>query len=184
MPRGQCRRARRVSGQSFGNPVFRCQALPANINQNRFAFVGSSMTEFTPLTASIGGMLIGIAAVLLRRFLGRIAGISGIFNGALSLGTPDRLWRLTFLMGLIAAGAGYQFVSGEVLITRTGFSLPLLLLAGVLVGFGTRLGSGCTSGHGVCGLSRFSMRSLVATFVFLGVGVLTASALSAFGSAA
>ena len=136
------------------------------------------MTEFTPLTALIGGMLIGIAAVLLRRFLGRIAGISGIFNSVLSLRADDRLWRFTFLLGLIFAGAAYQQASGQQLITRSDFSLPLLVSAGVLVGFGTRLGSGCTSGHGVCGIARFSWRSLVATVVFLAVGMLTASTLS------
>ena len=136
------------------------------------------MTEFTPLTALIGGMLIGIAAVLLRRFLGRIAGISGIFNSVLSLRADGRLWRVTFLLGLIAAGAAYQQASGQLLITRSDFSLPLLVSAGVLVGFGTRLGSGCTSGHGVCGIARFSWRSLVATVVFLAVGMLTASTLS------
>lgn len=136
------------------------------------------MTEFTPVTALIGGMLIGIAAVLLRRFLGRIAGISGIFNSAFSLRADDRLWRFTFLFGLIGAGAAYQYVSGHPLMTRSGFSLPLLVSAGVLVGFGTRLGSGCTSGHGVCGISRFSWRSLSATAVFLAVGMLTASILS------
>ena len=138
------------------------------------------MTDFTPTTALIGGMLIGFAAVLLRRFLGRIAGISGIFNTAFSLRTDDRLWRITFLFGLIAAGAAYRSMSGQPLITRSGFSLPLLLSAGVLVGFGTRLGSGCTSGHGVCGIARLSWRSLAATAVFLAVGMLTASLFSVF----
>ena len=133
------------------------------------------MTEFTPYSALIGGALIGIAAVLLRRFLGRIAGISGIFNGALARNSDDRAWRMMFLIGLITAGALYQYVSGQTLITRTDFSLPVLLVAGVLVGFGTWLGSGCTSGHGVCGISRLSVRSLVATSVFLAVGILTAS---------
>ncbi len=136
------------------------------------------MTDFTPVTALTGGMLIGFAAVLLRRFLGRIAGISGIFNTAFSTRTDDRLWRITFLFGLIAAGAAYQSMSGEQLITRSDFSLPLLLFAGLLVGFGTRLGSGCTSGHGVCGIARLSWRSLAATAVFLLVGMLTASTLS------
>ena len=133
------------------------------------------MTEFTPYSALIGGALIGIAAVLLRRFLGRIAGISGIFNGALARNSDDRAWRMMFLIGLITSGALYQYVSGQTLITRTDFSLPVLLVAGVLVGFGTWLGSGCTSGHGVCGISRLSVRSLVATSVFLAVGILTAS---------
>ena len=133
------------------------------------------MIEFTPVSALIGGGLIGLAAVLLLKLNGRIAGISGIANGLLTLSPGDRLWRALFLIGLIGGGYLYQAITAEPLITRQGFSLVLLSVAGLLVGFGTRLGSGCTSGHGVCGIARLSPRSLVATIAFLGTGMLTAS---------
>lgn len=133
------------------------------------------MIEFTPVSALVGGGLIGLAAVLLLRFNGRIAGISGIVNGALTMQSGDRLWRLLFILGLVIGGYLYQVATVRPLVTREGFPMGLLIVAGLLVGFGTRLGSGCTSGHGVCGIARLSSRSIVATLAFLGTGMLTAS---------
>lgn len=133
------------------------------------------MTEFTPISALLGGALIGLAAVMLLKFNGRIAGISGIANGVLSLQAGDRLWRALFLIGLVIGGLLYQLGSGTALVTREGFPLAQLALAGALVGFGTRLGSGCTSGHGVIGIARLSPRSLAATVTFLLTGIATAT---------
>ncbi|MBT8143176.1 MAG: YeeE/YedE family protein [Gammaproteobacteria bacterium] len=134
------------------------------------------MIEFTPWSALAGGALIGLAAVALLAFNGRIAGISGIVNGAMTTSPGDRLWRVLFVVGLIVGGVIYQVVTGEALVTREAFSTLQLVAAGLLVGFGTRLGSGCTSGHGVCGIARLSPRSLVATATFLLIGIVTASA--------
>ncbi len=133
------------------------------------------MIEFTPYSALAGGALIGLASTFLLRLNGRIAGISGILTGALALSPGDRLWRVLFVVGLIAGAFAYQVVSGEPLLTREGFPVSRLVIAGVLVGFGTRLGSGCTSGHGVCGIARLSPRSIVATVTFVAVGMATAS---------
>lgn len=130
------------------------------------------MENFTPLSALMGGILIGLSAVLLMGLNGRIAGISGIFSGMV-LGAPgDRLWRLLFVAGLVAAPVLYGFFSSEPIPFSMTSSLPMIISGGLLVGFGTRLGSGCTSGHGVCGLSRLSPRSMVAVGVFMGSGVL------------
>jgi len=133
------------------------------------------MIEFTPYSALAGGALIGLAATLLLKLNGRIAGVSGILTGALSVKPGDRLWRALFVAGLVVGGVAYQAVSAEPLITREGFPVARLAVAGLLVGFGTRLGSGCTSGHGVCGIARLSPRSIVATMAFVAVGMLTAS---------
>lgn len=127
-------------------------------------------TEFTPVSALIGGALVGLAATLLYAGIGRIAGISGILNNAIEQ-RRERAWRAAFLFGLIAA-AGAWFVMNDIK-PRSGFPPGWLLLAGVLVGFGTRLGNGCTSGHGICGLARLSKRSLIAVAVFMGSGIAT-----------
>ena len=127
-------------------------------------------TEFTPGSALIGGALIGLAATLLYATLGRIAGISGILNSAIEE-RDSRGWRIAFLFGLIAA-AGVWFAIADVS-ARSGFPLPWLIGAGLLVGIGTRLGSGCTSGHGICGLARLSKRSLIAVLVFMGTAFVT-----------
>ena len=127
-------------------------------------------TAFTPVTALIGGVLIGLAATLLYAGIGRIAGISGIVNNAIER-RQERGWRLAFLAGLLAAAAAWFAWSGEA--PRNGFPLPWLLAAGLLVGFGTRLGNGCTSGHGICGLARLSKRSLAAVVAFMASGIAT-----------
>lgn len=127
---------------------------------------------FTPWSSLAGGVLIGLSAALLILGSGRVAGISGIVGGLLKPGGPDTSWRLAFLGGLLVAP----------LLWRLFAALPeaqpvagggLLVVAGLLVGIGTRYGSGCTSGHGVCGLSRLSPRSLVATLAFMGAGFAT-----------
>ncbi len=127
----------------------------------------------------IGGLLIGFASLLLLVTTGRIAGISGIVGGAVR--GPDRGWRVNFVAGLLLAGGiGFQLLQGVEL--RMQASGAWLVAAGLLVGLGTRIGSGCTSGHGVCGLGRRSPRSLVATGVFMGVGVLTVLVTRLFGA--
>lgn len=129
------------------------------------------MENFTPVSGLIGGLLIGASAALFLLLNGRIAGISGILGGALEQASADGAWRYAFLAGLVAAPAAWAaFVPVTVEIEA---STPLLIAAGLLVGFGTRLGSGCTSGHGVCGISRLSMRSIIATVTFMAFGFLT-----------
>ena len=131
------------------------------------------MTSFTPLSGFLSGVMIGLAAVLLLWLNGRIAGISGILGGLIGADPSDRLWRVAFLAGLVAGPLLVAAVSGEMAeIELLGEPLTLVV-AGVLVGFGTRLGGGCTSGHGVCGLARLSRRSLTATAMFFGVALLT-----------
>lgn len=141
------------------------------------------MSGFTPVSALAGGALIGVAAVLLMLMIGRVAGISGIANGALHADSGERGWRVAFLVGLVLGGTLVQLASPAPLVTRSGFPWWLLVSAGVLVGFGTRLGSGCTSGHGVCGVARFSKRSLAATAVFLSLGAATATAIALLSTA-
>jgi uncharacterized membrane protein YedE/YeeE len=131
------------------------------------------MHNFTPWSALVGGLLIGLSATLLLWLNGRIAGISGVLGDLLPPSSPNSLWRVLFLLGLVVGAAGYVALTGSATPVRQGFPIPLLLLAGVLTGFGTARANGCTSGHGVCGLARFSTRSLVATAVFLGVAVFT-----------
>ncbi|WP_016943402.1 YeeE/YedE family protein [Dickeya zeae] len=139
-----------------------------------------NLEQFTPLPSLSGGLLIGIAASVLVLFCGRIAGISGILVGVLpEKGKIIEKWRLAFLAGLILAPLLYTTFFHHPDVTLNT-STPGLLLAGFLVGVGTRLGSGCTSGHGVCGLSRFSVRSLVATLVFMLVGFATATLIGYF----
>ncbi len=120
----------------------------------------------------LGGVLIGLAATLLLRTHGRIAGVSGI-AGALVDGAVDGGWRFDFVAGLLAAGLAYQLAVGPVFESALPRSTSALVAAGLLVGFGTRLGHGCTSGHGVCGLARRSPRSLTATVAFVLTGIVT-----------
>lgn len=132
------------------------------------------MADFTPIASLAGGMLIGLAAVALMFLNGRIAGISGITAGLLSLSgaAPDRGWRLAFVGGLVAAPVCLALFNGMPAMTIAE-PTPVTVLAGFLVGFGTVLGNGCTSGHGVCGIARLSPRSLAATAVFMAAGVVT-----------
>lgn len=129
-------------------------------------------TEFTPWTALIGGSLIGLAAAGLLLLNGRIAGISGILAGCLRPVRGDTLWRLAFLVGLMATPVLWLLFSTLPPI-QIDADYPTLVFAGLLVGLGTRYGSGCTSGHGVCGLSRLSPRSLAATLTFMAAGFAT-----------
>ena len=132
-----------------------------------------TVVNFTPAAALTGGVLIGVAAVWLLLVNGKIAGISGIFNGVLMPVKGDLAWRAAFVIGLLVAGAVYQSAIGGLVAPRAGVSFGLVALAGLLVGWGTRLGSGCTSGHGVCGLGRLSVRSLAAVLTFLLTGMVT-----------
>lgn len=127
----------------------------------------------TWFSASLGGALIGIASALLLLGHGRIAGISGIAGGLLQRATPDRAWRIAFLGGLVVPGVVAAIVAPGA-IGPPVRAIGAVLVAGFLVGFGTRLGGGCTSGHGVCGLSRWSSRSLVAVATFMTTGAITA----------
>ena len=133
------------------------------------------MENFTPLASLFGGALIGLSAVVLMLLNGRIAGISGITAGLLSFSgsVPDRGWRIAFLLGLVAAPGLAVLSAVPIPPVESPADWPWLVVAGLLVGVGTRIGSGCTSGHGVCGLARGSLRSLVATLTFMGFGVLT-----------
>jgi uncharacterized membrane protein YedE/YeeE len=130
------------------------------------------MENFTPYSGLFGGMLIGIAAVLLLVANGHIAGISGIVSGLLAPG-DEKGWRWMFVLGLWIGAAAYVLASGGLFPVEIPGSWPLMAVAGLIVGFGTRMGGGCTSGHGVCGIARFSKRSIVATVVFIGSAMIT-----------
>ncbi|HAX11484.1 MULTISPECIES: YeeE/YedE family protein [Marinobacter] len=129
-------------------------------------------SQFTPGAALTGGLLIGLAAASFLLLNGRIAGISGILGGLLVPARRDILWRVAFLAGLVGTPSLWLLFS-ELPPIQVDAGYPALILAGLLVGIGTRYGSGCTSGHGVCGLSRLSPRSLVATLSFMATGFLT-----------
>ncbi len=131
------------------------------------------------LNGFLGGMLIGSAAVLLFWFNGRIMGVSGIASRLLGKPDKDFLWRLAFVFGLILGGFFYQLKFPVVAVVKA--NIGVLIIAGLLVGFGTVLGNGCTSGHGICGIARFSKRSIVATLVFMAVGILTVAIKNLFG---
>ena len=132
------------------------------------------MTEFTPIASTIGGILIGLSAVLLMAWEGRIAGISGISSRLLPPYADGAfLSRLGFVLGLVAAPLIYLLVTGNEVVQGVSSNLPLMAVAGLLVGFGSVYGNGCTSGHGVCGLSRLSVRSLVATVTFMATAFAT-----------
>jgi uncharacterized protein len=129
------------------------------------------MANFTPISAAIGGALIGLAAVLLMLLTGRIAGVSGILGGCLKLDSGDKGWRVAFIAGLILAPLSAQLAGVPVPYPEMPSSWAVIVAAGLLVGFGARLGGGCTSGHGVCGIARLSPRLLAATGIFMGVAV-------------
>lgn len=130
------------------------------------------LAQFTPLQSFIGGLLIGVAVWILLLFCGRVAGISGILGGVLSRTATDKSWRVAFLVGILISPIIYQLIT-PLPESEIAASQPVLIIAGLLVGIGTRYASGCTSGHGVCGLSRLSLRSLVATITFMVVAFIT-----------
>jgi uncharacterized membrane protein YedE/YeeE len=134
---------------------------------SKFIFKGTYMTEFTPLLAIAGGILIGLSSVLLMLFHGRIAGMTGILSGLIPPFASDWKWRVAFMGGAIIAPALIRYMGAPV-----SYEIPVstasLIIGGVIVGVGVFLSSGCTSGHGVCGLARFSVRSLAATITFMG----------------
>jgi uncharacterized membrane protein YedE/YeeE len=138
------------------------------------------MHDFTPISALIGGALIGLAASILLAATGRVAGISGIVGGLLLRTRGDVLWRALFVLGLLIAGLIGLWVAPDAL-SASPRGLLAVAAAGLLVGVGTKLGNGCTSGHGVCGLSRFSVRSLVATVTFISTGIIAVVVTRALG---
>jgi uncharacterized membrane protein YedE/YeeE len=131
------------------------------------------MEHFTPVSAATGGVLIGLAASLLWFGAGRIAGISGILGSLLTPTSGEAAWRVMFLAGLIAAPLLYAGAGGSLPQIVLPNSHAIVVVGGLLVGFGTRLGGGCTSGHGVCGLARLSPRSIAATILFMVSGFVT-----------
>ena len=133
-----------------------------------------NITEFTPYSGAVGGAMIGLAAVILMASAGRIMGATGIFRGLLTSQFDDAFrWRLVFIVGLLIGTAWTGIFTGAAHNVSFVSNNYLIVLGGVLVGAGTTLGNGCTSGHGICGISRFSMRSIVATSVFMVVAIIT-----------
>ncbi|MCK5829053.1 MAG: YeeE/YedE family protein [Methylococcales bacterium] len=131
------------------------------------------MENFTPISSILGGMLIGISIAILLFFNGRMAGISSIMNGLLNSPKNEMFWRLTFLIGLILGAFIFQALTEKTITPSHPHSLWLMSIGGFLVGIGTRLGSGCTSGHGICGIANLSKRSIYATLTFMSAGVIT-----------
>jgi hypothetical protein len=129
--------------------------------------------SFSILRGLAGGILIGLGAAVLLLLNGKIAGISGILGGMLGSAKSDLYWRIAFVIGILAGGFLTPLITGDALVTTLPVPWWLIIPAGLLVGFGTRLGSGCTSGHGVCGLARLSGRSLAATMTFIVVAMVT-----------
>jgi len=136
--------------------------------------------SFSPLPALAGGLLIGLAASLLLLSHGKVAGISGIFAGLFDPKAHDKAYRLAFVVGLVLVGLGARFVVPDMVPASTQ-GLGVIVVAGLVVGYGTRLGNGCTSGHGICGLSRGSVRSFVAVLTFMATGGLTVFAAHLLG---
>ena len=136
------------------------------------------MTEFTPLASAFGGALIGLSAVLLMALNGRIAGVSGIGSSVLPpwterLDNNDLAWRFAFIIGIMMAPLLVQTVSGEAIQQTVSSNISLMVIAGLITGVGSVYGGGCTSGHGVCGMSRLSMRSIIATCTFMATAFMT-----------
>ena len=130
------------------------------------------MANFTPISAAIGGALIGLSAALLMLLNGRIAGVTGIFAGLIEPQGNDRAWRAAFVVGLVAAPLSAALIGYTVPIPQMPTSTITIAVAGLLVGFGTRLSNGCTSGHGICGIARLSPRSIVATAIFMTAAII------------
>ena len=133
------------------------------------------MEQFTPYSALFGGLLIGLASIGLLYSRGKICGISGIYAAMWENRDPDSLWRFQFILGLIVGGLIMGYFKEGSFDSELAASFPMLLLGGFLVGFGSRLGSGCTSGHGVCGVGRMQKRSITATLIFVACGMATAT---------
>lgn len=131
------------------------------------------MENFMPIRSFIGGALIGFSAVLLLWLNGRVAGVSGIFHGLTRMDRNEWAWRLSFLLGLVSGSVIYYLIPSIQFTLRTHYPIGVLILAGIIVSLGTRLGSGCTSGHGVCGMARLSGRSIAATAIFVATGMMT-----------
>ena len=138
--------------------------------------------NFTPFSAFSGGLLIGIAVILFFISTGRLAGVSGIVNNTLT-NTQNWLSNFLFLVGLVLGPSIYVFILNKDIAFSMTSSLPLIIIGGILVGFGTKIGSGCTSGHGICGISRFSVRSIVATITFMIIAMITVVILRLLGFA-
>ena len=138
------------------------------------------MTEFEILMPLTGGTLIGIAASMMLLFNGKVAGVSGIFGGMLFQQGKERAWQLSFIAGLIAGGILLYIINAEFFENSSGRGLLTATIAGLLVGIGTRVGGGCTSGHGVCGIGRLSGRSLVATVTFMFAGMVIVALVQSF----
>ena len=138
------------------------------------------MYNFTPLSSLTGGIIIGFAVVLFFYTTGRLAGISGIFANALTR-KLNRSSNLLFLLGLVIGPIGYLYLTKATINFEITNSYILIIIAGFLVGLGTRMGGGCTSGHGICGISRISVRSIIATITFIFTGMLTVFILQQFG---
>jgi uncharacterized membrane protein YedE/YeeE len=130
------------------------------------------MEHFTPISAAIGGALIALAATLLMLLTGRVAGISGIFAACLPGGSGGRDWSAAFISGLILAPLSAMLVGYPVPLPQMPGNWSVIIIAGALVGFGTRLGGGCTSGHGICGMARLAVRSIVATAIFMATAII------------
>lgn len=141
------------------------------------------MDTFTPVSSTIGGLLIGLSATILLLFNGRIAGISGIFASALFPKGDREHWRWAFVGGLVVGGLAMSLAFPSMFTVTYDRSVWMVAIAGLLVGVGVRMGSGCTSGHGVCGLSRFSPRSLIATVTFIATGAITVFLVRLLGGA-
>ena len=138
------------------------------------------MTDFEVLMPLTGGILIGISASMMLLFSGRIAGVSGIFGGMLFQQGKERAWRLSFITGLIVGGILLYTINAEFFENSSGRGLLAVNIAGFLVGIGTRIGGGCTSGHGVCGIGRLSVRSIVATVTFVFAGMVAVVLIKSF----
>jgi uncharacterized membrane protein YedE/YeeE len=131
------------------------------------------LTEFTPVSSTLGGVMIGLAVAGLYHLTGKVLGISNITAELISAKNPGKAWRATFIAGLLAGGVLLLNIYPQALSTASPRATLTLIVAGLLVGYGSALGRGCTSGHGICGITRLSGRSIVATLVFMGTGMLT-----------